>query len=241
MAETPRWTLPALFVVAPLTLGLAATRPGAAFAARAQDFLLTYAGVFALVAFSLTVMIGLMATDRSLLSIRYRVLAQAGHRTTSTVGMTFLVAHLMVKILAGRASAADAVVFGVGPIGLGALAFDLFMIVLLSGVTRFWFAAGTRPGLWRGLHALSYVAWPVAIMHGLTAGRAAAGWVVWSYVLCLVFVGLALLNRVVLVVRPVDPVREGEPEPAPAPARARSREQAREGEQTRSKAKAEQR
>ncbi|GAA3233067.1 hypothetical protein [Actinocorallia longicatena] len=228
MAESrvPRWMVPTLCVVAPVTLGLAATGPGAVFAAHAQLFLLTYSGVFALVAMSLTVMIGLTATDRSLLTIRYRVLAQAGHRTTSTVGMTFLVAHLMVKILAGHASAADAVVFGLGPIGLGAMAFDLFLIVLLSGVTRFWFAAGTRPGLWRGLHALSYLAWPVAIMHGLTAGRQAAPWVVWGYVLCLVFVGLALLNRAVLVVRPIVPVREGEPEPSPTPVRTRRKSKA---------------
>lgn len=222
MAETPRWTVPALCVAAPLTLGLAATRPGAVFAEHAQRFLLDYAGVFALVAMSLTVMIGLTATDRSLLTIRNRVLAQALHRTTSTVGMTFLFAHLMVKILAGRASAADAVVFGFGPIGLGALAFDLFLIAMISGLTRFWFAAGSRPGLWRGLHALSYLGWPVAIMHGLTAGRAAAGWVLWSYVLCLVFVSLALLNRVVLVVRPFTPVRAGEPEPDRTPRRRKS-------------------
>jgi hypothetical protein len=220
-SSVPRWMLPAVCLVAPLTLGLAATSPGAAFAAAAQSFLMTFAGVFALVGFSLTVMIGLIATDRAMLSIRYRVLAQAGHRTTSTVGMTFLIAHIMVKVLADHASTADAVVPGLGPIGLGALAFDLFMIVLISGVTRLWFAAGNRPGLWRGLHALSYAAWPISIMHGLTAGRQAATWVVWGYVLCLVFVGLALLNRVVLVVRPVDPVRQGQPEPAPAPSRRR--------------------
>lgn len=221
MAESrvPRWMVPTLCVVAPLTLGLAATGPGAQFAADAQAFLMFYAGVFALVSFSLTVMIGLVATDRSVLKIRNRVLAQAAHRTTSTVGMSFLVSHIAVKSLAGHLSNPAVEVFGVSSVDLGVLAFVLFVIVALSGIARFWFSAGTRPILWRGLHALCYLAWPVSIVHGLTAGRHPATYVVVGYTLCLVFVGVMLLNRVVMVVQPVDVVREGEPVANPTPVR----------------------
>jgi DMSO/TMAO reductase YedYZ heme-binding membrane subunit len=220
-SRVPRWMVPTLCVVAPLTLGLAATGPGAQFAAGAQNFLMTYAGVVALVSFSITVMVGLTATDRSVLKIRYRVLAQAVHRTTSTTGMSFLVAHIAVKILAGHLSTPAAEVFGLSSVDLGVVAFLLFTIVTLSGVARFWFAAGTRPVLWRGLHALCYVAWPVSIVHGLTAGRQPATYVIVGYTLCLIFVGVMLLNRVVLVVQPVDPVREGEPVANPTPVRRR--------------------
>jgi hypothetical protein len=216
-SRVPRWMVPTLCVVAPLTLGLAATSPGAQFAAGAQSFLLTYAGVVALVSFSITVMVGLTATDRSVLKIRYRVLAQAVHRTFSTTGMSFLVAHIAVKVLAGHLSTPAVEVFGVSSVDLGVLAFVLFTIVALSGIARFWFAAGTRPVLWRGLHALCYIAWPVSIVHGLTAGRTPATYVVVGYTLCLVFVGVMLLNRVVLVVQPVDPVREGEAVVNPTP------------------------
>jgi hypothetical protein len=210
---TPKWLLPVLATIAIAVLAGTATPPGAAAVAAAQSFLLLYAGVFALVGMSLTMIVGLVATDRSLLGIRHRVLAQAVHRASSMAAMAFLLAHLMVKILAGHARAADAVVFRPTALGLGALAFDLLLMVMITGLLRAWFAAGTRPGLWRTLHIISYFAWPVAIVHGLTAGRQAAGWVTWGYVLSLVIVGLALLTRVLLVVRPVDPVREAlEPE-----------------------------
>jgi DMSO/TMAO reductase YedYZ heme-binding membrane subunit len=213
--------VPTLCVVAPLTLGLAATGPGAKFAADAQNFLMTYAGVVALVSFSITVMVGLTATDRSVLKIRYRVLAQAVHRTTSTSGMSFLIAHIMVKVLAGHLSNPAADVFGVSSVDLGVIAFVLFTIVTLSGIARFWFSAGTRPILWRGLHALCYVAWPISIVHGLNAGRTPATYVIVGYTLCLVFVGIMLLNRSVVVAQPVDVVREGQAVVDPTPVRRR--------------------
>ncbi|MEO7614771.1 MAG: hypothetical protein ABIS86_12310 [Streptosporangiaceae bacterium] len=218
--------VPTLCVVAPLTLGLAATSPGAQFAAAAQNFLMTYAGVFSLVGLSISVMVGLVATDRSLLSIRYRVLAQAVHRTASTTGMSFLLAHILVKVLAGHTEGPAKEAFGVSSVNLGVLAAVLFTTVLLSGIARIWFTAGTRPALWRGVHALCYFAWPVSIVHGLTAGRPPATWVVAGYVLSLTFVGIVLLNRVVLVVQPVDPVRAGQPVPDPTPVSRRRRKNA---------------
>ena len=48
-----------------------------------------YMGVIALVSLSITIMIGLVATDRLVLSIRQRVLLQSAHRTTGvTAGRT---------------------------------------------------------------------------------------------------------------------------------------------------------
>jgi hypothetical protein len=185
-----------------------ATEPGAVAAAALQRFMAFYAGVFALVGMSITIMVGLLATDRSVLGIGHRVLAQAVHRAASMATMAFLVAHLVVKILIGHADAADAVVFRPTASGLGALAFDLMLLIMATGILRAWFAQSARPGLWRVLHAVSYFAWPMAIVHGLLAGRPPAGWVTWGYVLSLTIVGLALLTRVLLVVTPAAPLRE---------------------------------
>ncbi|MCW2887772.1 MAG: hypothetical protein QOE54_2881 [Streptosporangiaceae bacterium] len=204
----PGWALPTLATAFLILLAVTATQPGAVAVASLQRFMAFYAGVFALVGMSITIMVGLLATDRILLRIGQRVLAQAVHRAVSMATMAFLVAHLVVKILTGHAKAADAVVFRPTALGLGALAFDLMLLIMTTGILRAWFADSSRPGLWRGLHALSYLAWPVAIVHGLVAGRHPAGWVTWGYVLCLIIVGLALLTRVLLVVNPVDPLRE---------------------------------
>jgi hypothetical protein len=222
----PSWVLPTLATAFIALLGVTATQPGAIAVAAIQRFLAFYAGVFALVGMSITIMVGLLATDRIVLGIGHRVLAQAVHRATATAAMAFLVAHLVVKILSGHAKAADAVVFRPTALGLGALAFDLMLVITITGILRAWFAQSAKPGLWRALHAVSYLAWPVAIVHGLVAGRKPAGWVTWGYVLCLIAVGLALLTRVLLVTNPTDPMREEIQVPELAPVAERSRARA---------------
>jgi hypothetical protein len=215
-----------LAIAAAVIVG-AATPPGAAVVAATQRFLAFYAGVFALVGMSVTVMVGVIATERTLLGIRHRVLAQAVHRAASFAGMAFLVAHLFVKILAGHATVADTVVFRPTSVGLGTLAFDLFVMIMITGMLRAWFAAGRRPWLWRVLHTVSYLAWPLAIAHGLTAGRSASGWVVWGYTLCLTAVGLAVLARILLSVRPGAQLFEDFTEDEPAPSRAEADQRSR--------------
>ena len=50
-----------------------------------------YMGVICLVSLSITIMIGLVATDRLVLSIRQRVLLQSAHRTTGVIAVAALV------------------------------------------------------------------------------------------------------------------------------------------------------
>ena len=45
------------------------------------------------------------------------------------------------------------------------------------------------------MHSIAYLAWPFAVLHGLNAGRAAAPWVAFSYLGCILLVVLALLVR----------------------------------------------
>lgn len=227
----PPWALRLMALGALGVLVGAATPPGAAVAATVQRFLVFYAGVFALVAMSTSVVSGLIATERLILAVRHRVMAQALHRAASLIAVTFLVAHFMVKVLDGQATAAQIVVPYAGPVGLGALAFDLLMVVVLTGMLRARFAASTRPWLWRFFHSTAYLSWPVAIVHGLSAGRVPAGWVTWGYALCLIGVGLAVLTRLMVTVRPRS-VPRGAPDTMPAPAAelskagARSRQEA---------------
>ena len=55
-------------------------------------------------------------------------------------------------------------------LGLGALAFDLLLAVLLTSVLRRRF--GYRS--WRAVHWLAYASWPVAVIHGIGSGPTAA-------------------------------------------------------------------
>ncbi|MEU8192186.1 hypothetical protein AB0C10_00225 [Microbispora amethystogenes] len=188
-----------------ITGGLAATRTagGSAFLAEAQSFLTFYAGVFSLVGLTTTVALGLAATDRVILPIAQRVRVQLVHRAMALLGIGFLIVHIGMKIAAGLVPPYGSVVPSTNVyVSMGVVASDLFIVIVATGVMRGRFAQAERPWLWRGLHDLAYLAWPVAILHGLTAGRAAAPWVTFSYVACLAAVGAALLIRLAAATRP---------------------------------------
>jgi DMSO/TMAO reductase YedYZ heme-binding membrane subunit len=219
----PSWALRAVVIGAILVLIGAATPQGGAVAGDVQRFLSYYAGVFTLLALTTAVVSGLLATERLVLKIRHRVLAQAVHRAATVLAVTFVIAHILVKVVGGLAFPAQTVVPGTGPIGYGALAFDLLLVVVASGLLRARFARAASPWVWRSVHALAYLSWPLAIVHGLTAGRSAPAWATLSYVLSVAVVALAVLTRMIVVVKPREVRRAGDliSEPAPAGAEAR--------------------
>ncbi|WP_067463189.1 hypothetical protein [Actinomadura macra] len=206
----PTWALRTVLVGAVLVLVGAATPPGAVVANNVQYFLSFYAGVFTLLAMTGAVMSGLLATDRLILGIRHRVWAQGVHRASAVLAMAMVVAHIAVKVLGGLATPQQIVVPGVGPVGLGTLAFELMVLIVITGMMRARFAFRGHPWMWRMMHAVSYISWPLAITHGLTAGRVAANWVVLSYVMSVGGVALALLTRLIVVVKPRDVRRVGD-------------------------------
>ena len=75
-------------------LGLMFSGRTAVLISGARGFLEYYAGVFTLVSLSITVMVGLIATDRMVLSIPHRILLQAAHRGTALTSMAFLGVHI---------------------------------------------------------------------------------------------------------------------------------------------------
>ena len=166
-----------------------------------------YMGVLTLVSLSITIMVGLVATDRLVLSIRQRVLLQSAHRTTGVIAVTSLVVHVWTKTIEQNVRVIDIVVPFLAPyntlyVGFGTLSGWVMMLVMWTGLARSKFIGRGKPWMWRAIHAVSYLMWPIALVHGLGAGRPAATWVVVSYVVCVlaVLVGLAVrlsvsLNR----------------------------------------------
>jgi hypothetical protein len=166
-----------------------------------------YMGVLALVSLSITIMLGLVATDRLVLSIRQRVLLQSAHRTTGLIAVGALFVHLWTKSAENHIRLLDIFVPFLAPyntlfIGMGQLSAYVMVLVMWSGLARARFIGRGKPWMWRGIHAVSYLIWPLALLHGLNAGRPAAAWVIVSYIICvlLVLIGLAVrlsvsLNR----------------------------------------------
>jgi len=179
----------------------ATTRTGHAIALAVQHFLLVYAGVFALVTLTASVGAGLAAADRVVMSPGGRIAAQAAHRAVSFAAVAFLAIHITVEVLAGRSRPTDALVPFLHPgrtfyLGLGTLASDLLVLIVVTGLLRGRFARVRPAWLWRALHAVAYLCWPLAIMHGLLAGRTAKPYVDWSYGACVAAVALALVFRI---------------------------------------------
>ncbi|MEU9450331.1 hypothetical protein [Streptomyces sp. NPDC048277] len=171
----------------------------AAVAGRMMAFLDYFAGVFTLLSLTAVVACGLAATDRLVLTPRLRVAVQSVHRASAVAALGFLGTHIAVKVVERHAAPRTAVVPFTGgaalAVSLGTVAADLLVLVMATGVFRGRFAGGGRPWLWRALHSLAYVCWPVSLAHGLTAGRKAHTWVLWGYGLCAALVALALLVR----------------------------------------------
>lgn len=219
-----RWILTAAALAA--VCGAAAARgtgTGRAVLAAAQRFALVYSGVFALIALTAAVAAGLVAADRIVMTPAGRVRSQAAHRALSLAAVGFLATHVLMEVLAHRSRLADAVAPFLASgrtlyLGLGTLASDLLLVILATGVARRRFAGW--PVTWRVMHVTAYLAWPLAIWHGLLTGRHAKPYVDWSYGACLAAVALALVIRLVVTTRSRTEVA---PYPVPEPAAPRAR------------------
>ena len=92
------------------------------------------------------------------------------------------------------------------------LACDLVVLIIVTGILRRRFATASNPWLWRALHGTAYLCWPLAVLHGLLAGRLAKPYVDWSYGACLAAAELALTMRFVATVRSRDTAAQPVPE-----------------------------
>ncbi|MFI2432134.1 ferric reductase-like transmembrane domain-containing protein [Streptomyces sp. NPDC018693] len=173
------------------------------------EFLNFGAGVLSLVCLTCSVIWGLVAQDRMILSTRQRITGQAVHRVTAVASIAFLLVHIVTKLALEHTSWIAAVIpFGLllsdddkftGTaflVGLGTLAGMLMIFVGITGALRNRFASPAPVAArWRAMHMLAYPAWCAALIHGLYAGRPAKTFFMVSYELCVVAVAAALALR----------------------------------------------
>ena len=203
------WILNAVVIsTVVLAAAAAATTTGRTVAAASDHFLLYYAGVLALIALTAEVGIGLVASDRIFMKPSARVTAQALHRAMGFGAIAFLAIHIVLEIIAGRSQPADAVIPFLDKgktfyLGLGTVASDMLIVIIMTAIYRARLAASMSPKAWRVIHASAYAAWIFGLVHGLLAGRPAksffgfSGFVAWSYGACVVAVAAALTVRLV--------------------------------------------
>jgi hypothetical protein len=179
---------------------LAITPAGRVIDAATQHFMLYYAGVLALVGLTGSVLVSLLAADRIVMTPGHRVMAQAVHRAFAFGTLAFLIIHITTEILAQRSHVIDAVIPFLSPyrtfyIGLGTIASDLIVLLVITGILRNRFTAHGKAWRWRAIHYTAYVAFVFGVLHGLLGGRAAKPYVDWSYGFAIALTALGLAIR----------------------------------------------
>jgi methionine sulfoxide reductase heme-binding subunit len=159
-------------------------------------------GAVALLLLTLAIALGVADVQRWSTARWPRFVVDGLHRNISLLAMVFLVAHILTSVLDSFApiSLIDSVIPFTGAyrpfwLGLGAVAFDLLLAVTVTSLLR------QRMGFasWRAIHWLTYLSWPIALLHGFGTGSDVKGgvWLMALSIGCLAIVAAAVLARVV--------------------------------------------
>jgi hypothetical protein len=174
----------------------------AAADARALWYLTRASGVVALLLLTAALLCGIVVTLRWRSEHWPRFALTNAHRNLTLLAIVFVGIHVVTTVADGYAPIGfvDAVVPFASPyravwLGLGAVAFDLLLALVVTSLLR----ARLAPRLWRGVHWLAYASWPIALLHSLGTGSDARfGWLAAIGVGCLTAVALAALARTAL-------------------------------------------
>jgi len=166
------------------------------------------AGAVSLVLLSAVVVLGLLARVRFETKAWPRFLSAAVHGDLALMTLVFLLLHIVTAVVdpfTHLGLVAAVVPFGsyyrTVWLGLGAIAFELLLAIVVTSLLRRYIGAR----VWRGIHCLAYASWPTAVLHGVGTGTdRTALWMLVIDVVCVAAVVVALVWRVVAA--PPDPL-----------------------------------
>jgi methionine sulfoxide reductase heme-binding subunit len=162
-------------------------------------------GVVLLVLFSLTVLLGVLATDRSMSPWWPRFVTQGLHRTLAALSVLLLLAHAVSAVVDEYVDIRwwqALVPFGADyePVWMafGALALDVTALVVATSLAR-----GRLPHrAWYLIHLTTYLAWLAGVVHGVGIGTdASEPWLAATTAACVGGVVLAAVTRGAVVAR----------------------------------------
>ena len=137
-------------------------------------------GVVALLLLTAGVLLGVLTSTRWTAPRWPRFVVSGLHRNLTLLALAFVVVHVLTTVLDGYTPIGlrDAILpfaarYRPVWLGLGAVAFDLLLALIVTSLLR------ARLGLrtWKLVHWLAYASWPVALVHAFGTGSdAKAGW-----------------------------------------------------------------
>ena len=162
-------------------------------------------GVVLLVVMTLTTLLGMLATGRGFRPWWPRFVTQGVHRSLAGTSVLLLIGHVVsavvdefVDIRWWQAVVPWGATYRPLYLSLGTLALDLVALVVVTSLLR----ARLPDRVWRSVHVSSYVAFGLAVVHGLGTGtEAGRGWFPALTWCCASVVALAAAARLVGVRR----------------------------------------
>jgi sulfoxide reductase heme-binding subunit YedZ len=160
-------------------------------------------GLVSLLLLTGTVVLGCAHATRASAGRWQRFTLHALHRNLSLLAIVFLAVHISSAIVDGYVDIRwiDAVapfVAGYHPVwlGLGTIAFDLLLAVLVTSLLR----ARLSQRVWRTVHMAAYAMWPLAMLHGLGIGGSDSRltWVIGLNVVCAAVVAASITRRLLV-------------------------------------------
>jgi predicted ferric reductase len=173
-------------------------------------------GLVALVLFTTTVVLGTLTAGRVKSAAWPRFAVAELHRNLSLLSVAFLAVHISTAILDSYVSLhwVDVVVPFVSSyqplwLGLGTLALDILLAVLITSLLR----TRLAPRAWRAVHWLSYLSWPIAVVHGFAMSESDGNraWVLTLDCLCVLAVVIATGGRALGTTHPDTEARRAAP------------------------------
>ena len=156
-------------------------------------------GLVSLVMLTLVMVLGVSQVQRWSPARWPRFVTATLHRNASLLAVVFLVIHILTAVL--DPFAPIGIVAAVVPfsspyrtlwLGLGAVAFDLIMALVITSLLRE--RVGYR--VWRVVHWTAYLCWPIAFVHGLGTGSdGRVGWVLGVDAVCLAAIVASVIWR----------------------------------------------
>lgn len=162
-------------------------------------------GVVLLVLFTLSVVLGVLATGRGASPLWPRFVTQGLHRALAALSLLLLTAHVVSAVVDEYVDIRWwHVVVPVGAtyepvwLGLGALALDLTLIVAATSLAR----GRLTHRAWFLVHLTTYAAWLAGVVHGVGIGTdSGRGWMAAITAGCVAAVALAVGARLVAASR----------------------------------------
>jgi DMSO/TMAO reductase YedYZ heme-binding membrane subunit len=156
-------------------------------------------GVVALILLTCAMLLGVTLGLRARSSRWPRFAFADLHRNLTLLAIVFVTVHVVTTITDGYAPISVVATFvpfesSYRPVwlGLGAIAFDLLLALVVTSLLRHRMSAR----LWRAVHWVAYLTWPVALVHSFGTGSDARfGWLASLGFASLAIVALAVLVR----------------------------------------------